>query len=60
MVQQLILLEAISVAEKIGYPVLVRPPFVLGGEEWQIVYSTEELKQYMDEAVSVSKWCSQY
>ena len=46
--------EAISIAERIGYPVLVRPSFVLGGRGMRIVYSTEELKQYMDEAVSVS------
>ena len=47
-------IEAIQIAEKIGYPVLVRPSFVLGGRGMKIVYSTEELKQYMDEAVSVS------
>ncbi|KAB7885319.1 carbamoyl-phosphate synthase large subunit [Poseidonibacter ostreae] len=46
--------EAIEIAEKIGYPVLVRPSFVLGGRGMRIVYSTSELKQYMDEAVSVS------
>ena len=46
--------EAIEIAEKIGYPVLVRPSFVLGGRGMRIVYSTAELKQYMDEAVSVS------
>jgi carbamoyl-phosphate synthase large subunit len=46
--------EAIEIAERIGYPVLVRPSFVLGGRGMRIVYSTNELKQYMDEAVSVS------
>ncbi|MDD2895959.1 MAG: carbamoyl-phosphate synthase large subunit [Aliarcobacter sp.] len=46
--------EAIEIAEKIGYPVLVRPSFVLGGRGMRIVYSSDELKQYMDEAVSVS------
>ncbi len=46
--------EAIKIAESISYPVLVRPSFVLGGRGMRIVYSTEELKQYMDEAVSVS------
>ncbi len=46
--------EAIQIAEKIGYPVLVRPSFVLGGRGMRIVYSTQELKQYMDAAVSVS------
>jgi carbamoyl-phosphate synthase large subunit len=46
--------EAIEIAERVGYPVLVRPSFVLGGRGMRIVYSTDELKQYMDEAVSVS------
>ena len=46
--------EAIVIAERIGYPVLVRPSFVLGGRGMRIVYSSEELKKYMDEAVSVS------
>ena len=46
--------EAIAIAERIGYPVLVRPSFVLGGRGMRIVYSTDELRQYMDEAVSVS------
>lgn len=45
---------AIVIAERIGYPVLVRPSFVLGGRGMRIVYSTEELRKYMDEAVSVS------
>jgi carbamoyl-phosphate synthase large subunit len=46
--------EAIAIANKIGYPVLVRPSFVLGGRGMKIVYSEAELTQYMDEAVSVS------
>ena len=46
--------EAIVVANRIGYPVLVRPSFVLGGRGMKTVYSDDELKQYMDEAVSVS------
>ena len=46
--------EAIEVATRIGYPVLVRPSFVLGGRGMKIVYNTEELTQYMDEAVAVS------
>ncbi len=46
--------EAISVASRIGYPVLVRPSFVLGGRGMKTVYSDDELRQYMDEAVSVS------
>ncbi|UTJ07794.1 carbamoyl-phosphate synthase large subunit [Arcobacter roscoffensis] len=46
--------QAIEIAERIGYPVLVRPSFVLGGRGMRIVYTTSELRQYMDEAVSVS------
>jgi len=46
--------EAIKIAQSIGYPVLVRPSFVLGGRGMKIVYSSNELQEYMDEAVSVS------
>jgi carbamoyl-phosphate synthase large subunit len=46
--------ESYVIAEKIGYPVLVRPSFVLGGRGMRIVYSEDELKKYMDLAVSVS------
>jgi len=46
--------EAIEKAKEIGYPVLVRPSYVLGGRAMRIVYNETELKQYMDEAVSVS------
>ena len=46
--------KALVVANRIGYPVLVRPSFVLGGRGMKTVYSDEELNQYMDEAVSVS------
>ena len=46
--------KALIVANRIGYPVLVRPSFVLGGRGMKTVYSDEELNQYMDEAVSVS------
>ena len=46
--------ESYVIAEKLGYPVLVRPSFVLGGRGMRIVYSEDELKQYMDLAVSVS------
>ena len=47
--------EARSIAEDIGYPVLVRPSYVLGGRAMEIVYSTEELKTYVDTAVKVSR-----
>jgi carbamoyl-phosphate synthase large subunit len=46
--------EALAIANRITYPVLVRPSFVLGGRAMKIVYSDKELNSYMDEAVSVS------
>jgi carbamoyl-phosphate synthase large subunit len=46
--------EAITVAETIGYPVVIRPSFVLGGRAMQIVYDHEALERYMHEAVRVS------
>ena len=47
--------EAKAIAEDIGYPVLVRPSYVLGGRAMEIVYSTDELKTYVDTAVKVSR-----
>ncbi len=38
--------EAVAIAEEIGYPVLVRPSFVLGGRGMEIVYDTESLRDY--------------
>ncbi len=46
--------EALRIASSIGYPVLVRPSYVLGGRAMRIVYDEEELKEYLEEAVSVS------
>ena len=46
--------EAIEVAEGLGYPVLVRPSYVLGGRAMQIVHSTSALERYMREAVMAS------
>ena len=46
--------QAISAAEKIGYPLVVRPSYVLGGRAMEIVASKEDLTRYMGEAVSVS------
>ena len=46
--------EAIEVANRIGYPVLVRPSFVLGGRAMMIVYCDSELTNYMREAVDAS------
>ncbi len=45
---------AFEIAEKLGYPVLVRPSYVLGGRAMRIVYNEDELRTYMDVAVSVS------
>ncbi|RAX57612.1 carbamoyl phosphate synthase large subunit [Helicobacter monodelphidis] len=47
--------DALSVAQKIGFPVLMRPSYVLGGRAMRIVYNSDELLQYMSEAVSVSE-----
>ncbi|HSU57083.1 MAG TPA: carbamoyl-phosphate synthase large subunit [Candidatus Dormibacteraeota bacterium] len=46
--------EALKVAGKLGYPILVRPSFVLGGRAMQIVYSDSELQHYMRFAVEAS------
>ncbi len=46
--------EALKVATSIGYPVLVRPSYVLGGRAMRIVYSEEELSEYIETAVKVN------
>jgi carbamoyl-phosphate synthase large subunit len=46
--------EAIRVAEGIGYPVLLRPSYVLGGRAMEIVYDTPQLERYIATAVKVS------
>ena len=46
--------DAIEIAEKIGYPVMVRPSFVLGGRGMEVVYDRESLKDYMAAAVGVT------
>ena len=46
--------EAEKVAERIGYPVVVRPSYVLGGRAMEIVYDVENLQRYMKTAVLVS------
>jgi carbamoyl-phosphate synthase large subunit len=46
--------EAFKIAEGLGYPVLVRPSYVLGGRAMQIVYDGDTLKDYMTHAVSAS------
>ena len=47
--------DAIAIADKIGYPVLVRPSFVLGGRGMAIVYHENRLRDYVEEAVRVSE-----
>ncbi|MEX0386480.1 carbamoyl-phosphate synthase large subunit [Spiribacter onubensis] len=46
--------EAFRLAGEIGYPLVVRPSYVLGGRAMEIVYQESELAQYMNEAVKVS------
>ncbi len=46
--------EALAAAQRLEYPVLVRPSFVLGGRAMQIVYSDAELTRYMQDAVEAS------
>ena len=46
--------EALVIAQEIGYPVLVRPSYVLGGRAMEIVYHEEELLQYMENAVKIN------
>ncbi|MEY4759146.1 MAG: carbamoyl-phosphate synthase large subunit [Cyanobacteriota bacterium] len=45
--------EARAVAERVGYPVVVRPSYVLGGRAMEVVYGEDELNRYMVEAVQV-------
>ncbi|MCZ0901615.1 carbamoyl phosphate synthase large subunit, partial [Microcoleus sp. HI-ES] len=45
--------DALIVAQRIGYPVVVRPSYVLGGRAMEIVYSDTELERYMTYAVLV-------
>lgn len=46
--------EAVETARSLGYPVLVRPSYVLGGRAMEIVYSDEELLGYMEQAVKIN------
>jgi carbamoyl-phosphate synthase large subunit len=46
--------EAVAIAKKIGYPVLVRPSFVLGGRAMELVYNEQDLRRYMTSAVEVT------
>jgi carbamoyl-phosphate synthase large subunit len=47
--------EALEIATDIGYPVLVRPSYVLGGRAMEIVYKQEELLHYMENAVKINQ-----
>lgn len=46
--------DALAIAEKIGYPVMVRPSYVLGGRGMEVVYEPESMKNYMAAAVGVT------
>jgi len=46
--------QAVALAEEIGFPLVVRPSYVLGGRAMEIVHDVEDLQRYMREAVSVS------
>ena len=46
--------ESFDIAEKIGFPIVIRPSYVLGGRGMEIIYSQSDLKKYIDEAVKVS------
>ena len=46
--------EAISIANEIGYPVMVRPSYVLGGRGMEVVYDDESMRDYMKAAVGVT------
>jgi carbamoyl-phosphate synthase large subunit len=46
--------EAVAIAKKVGYPVLVRPSFVLGGRAMELVYNEEDLRRYMTSAIEVT------
>ncbi len=47
--------EALKVADSIGYPVMVRPSYVLGGKGMEIIYDEKELRNYIETAVKVSE-----
>lgn len=51
--------EAIAIANRIGYPVLVRPSFVLGGRAMETVYDDEQLRFYMAKAIGASDLAGQ-
>jgi len=46
--------QAVAIVKKIGYPVLVRPSFVLGGRAMELVYNEKDLRRYMTSAIEVT------
>jgi carbamoyl-phosphate synthase large subunit len=46
--------DAFKVVDELGYPLVVRPSYVIGGRAMQVVYSDDELLEYLNEAVSLS------
>ncbi len=48
-------IKALEIAKRIGYPIVVRPSYVIAGRAMQIIHSSEELKKYINEAVEVSE-----
>ena len=46
--------ESIKIADKIGFPIVIRPSYVLGGRGMEIIHNKPDLKKYIDEAVKVS------
>ena len=46
--------DSFKIANKIGFPIVIRPSYVLGGRGMEIIYSQSDLKKYIDEAVKVS------
>jgi carbamoyl-phosphate synthase large subunit len=47
--------EAVAIAKKVGYPVLVRPSFVLGGRGMELVYNEQDLRRYVASAIDASE-----
>src|SRR6202000_767836 len=47
--------QALAAAQEVGYPLVVRPSYVLGGRAMEIVHDDDDLKRYMREAVKVSE-----
>ncbi len=46
--------EAVAIAQRIGYPLMVRPSFVLGGRGMEIIYDEQMLRKYAEEAIAIS------